>query len=106
VHSAGSPQSESKSDGNRRGRGSSRSAGAVRIAGHLDLSYNDICETGAGSLAQVLGQCRALVSLDLGNNLIGTGGAGKLAGGGGRASEGGSRAQNWRVLSRFKEAPA
>jgi hypothetical protein len=47
---------------------------------HLDLSENVIGPAGAGSLAGVLGQCRALVHLELSDNDIGAGGTESLAG--------------------------
>jgi len=47
---------------------------------HLDLSENVIDGAGAESLAGVLGQCTALAHLNLNNNRIEAGGAGSLAG--------------------------
>ena len=45
---------------------------------HLDLSYNDIDDEGAGRLAAALGQCPSLAHLNLGSNDIGAEGAERL----------------------------
>ena len=45
---------------------------------HLDLGHNEIGNTGAESLAEVLAQCPALAQLNLIGNEIGTVGNGRL----------------------------
>jgi len=46
------------------------------LAGHLDLSYNNIRDEGAGRLAAVLPRCTLLAHLDV--NGIGAEGAGRF----------------------------
>ncbi len=46
------------------------------VLAHLDLSCNELRAEGAGRLAGVLGECKALVYLDV---LIGTEGVSRLA---------------------------
>eukprot|EP00961_Rhodomonas_salina_P106094 1428960-Rhodomonas_salina.1 len=49
------------------------------LLAHLDLSFNQIGDEGAGRRAEVLGECKALAHLDLRGNQIGDEGAGRLA---------------------------
>jgi hypothetical protein len=52
--------------------------GQCTALAHLDLSFNEIGDAGAESLAGVLAQCPALAYLDLQDNDIGTVGEGRL----------------------------
>lgn len=58
---------------------SSRVLGECKVLAHLDLGNNQIGAAGAGVLASVLGGCKVLTHLDLGNNRIGAEGAVVLA---------------------------